>query len=509
MLQLAAQRHRTRSPGNDHVSLASPFALGHNHSTAANRVQSSHCDAIWTRATLVRLGVVLCLIPLHFYVPNLGLLLRGLIEVALVFEARYSNLVPLAVNTLYWQSFREAFKDIDGADGVVADASGLEGYAYLAGIIAMIVRFLLFRNANLADGVIRKFDGRFVIFSVIVALGALSSLRGYVIGTRGWSSNLRSTLTIGAFFYGAMLGVHYDQRLRIARSFCVPIGLALYQAINVGFIQSRLAWTLGPFVSAGAVYSLFFPLGVVQWLCAMAAFASSLQMTCIASATSTITLLTLWIGGTAAGLATSVRRFYGLPYFRVLLKALVVASAFMPLVIVQSVEKAEWSYVSRNEDFFGYARLKLFGDRGELWAWTLELFSDRPLIDKLLAPGGTTIRDTVIDAGGRRQTITMGAHNVYLDAIFTLGIIPGGLLIIFLLYNCWSVINGITVCRDPDIALLGYGSIAVLLLGGFTGMFMIHQDGGTWFYFLTGIVLGASARAQSLPRRELVRVSTR
>lgn len=477
------------------MSIASPATIPTPlERRASERAQIAPRDGIWTRATLVRLVLVLCLIPAHLFAPNLGLLLRGFIEVWLVFEARYSNLIPLAVNTLYWQSFRQSFMDLDSGAGVMSDATGLEGYAYLAGIAAMVARFLLFRSAHSADNPIRRIDGRFMVFCILVALGVFSSLRGYVAGTRGWSTNLRSTMTVGAFFYGAMLGTQYDARYHLARAFCVPVGLALYQAINLGFIQSRLAWTLAPFVSASAVYSLFLPLGPGQWLCAIGAFANSLEETCLSSLTSTITLLSLWFSGAAAGAVAALRRFSGLPHFRILLLGLVLASVFMPIVIVQTLDTAQWTYVSRQQDFFGYVRMKLFGDRGQLWAWAFELFRERPFFDKLIAPSGTAIRDRVYLENGRMQTITMGAHNVYLECIFTMGILPGTLLILFLLHNAWSVIKGIAACGDADIAMLGYGSVAILLVGGFTGMFMIHQDGGTWFYLLTGLVVGASAR---------------
>lgn len=130
--------------------------------------------------------------------------------------------------------------------------------------------------------------------------------------------------------------------------------------------------------------------------------------------------------------------------------------------------------VENVSDFYNRGRMKLFEDRAPLWAGALRQIVLNPSI---LPP--TVIKEIEIDQRGEKnkRKWEFHAHNVYLELIRTTGILIGGFTIITLVLGVIKTKN--TVIKysiTQEEALFFSISIGVILIGSFTGIFVLSRD---------------------------------
>lgn len=440
-------------------------------------------SATTARQTLLALAVL----PLHVVSPNIGLLARAVVQAPITWSARFESLMPLLLTSLSWLSFQHTF--LEGTfDGLNVDAvTGLEGYAYIFGVAIMIVRYMVFRAGypRLAGrGIL---DRRFLILGLLLVFTLISAYRGAAQGERGWSSPFRAALTAGGFFYGVVLAQSYSSNVKLLTGFWVPAGLLFYGLSAVANLNHRLIWTLAPFVSGAATYVVvkqpFTSAGVV----ALVTLAFS-GWRCVLSPFSTGTLLLLWISGAlAAVFATRQALGLGRAFRRPVVVLVATTMIFATLYVAFNKETIHAEAVAREESLSDYLWWKLVEDRGLIWSQAMRSFLDRPLTETLFVPGGQSL---TLRYGGKYHDVKIGLHNAYLDAIYYFGWVPGGALCLFIALLCGDCVRALGRKMPADIEIMALGVLINAIVGGFSGQYFIHQEGGTWFYLPAGIVAG-------------------
>jgi hypothetical protein len=463
------------------VALSSPPVVKPSRSAAGGWLGIYSATTVWQSVLAV------AVLPLHVFSPNIGLLARAVVQAPITWSARFESLMPLLLTSLSWLSFQST--SLEGAFvGLNVDAvTGLEGYAYIFGVALMILRYTVFRAGYPQLAGRRILDRRFVILGLLLIFTLISAYRGAVQGERGWSSPFRAALTAGGFFYGVVIAQSYSSKVKLLTGFWVPAGLLFYGLSAIGHLNHRLIWTLAPFVSGAATYVVikqpFTSAGVVAlvtlavsgWRCVLGPFSSG-------------TLLLLWISGALASVfATRQVLGLGRAFRRPVVVLLAMAMTFATLYVAFNKETLQAEAVTREESLSDYLWWKLIEDRGLIWSQAMVSFLERPLTETLFVPGGQSL---TLRYGGRYHDVKIGLHNAYLDAIYYFGWVPGGVLCLFIVLLCGDCIRALGRKLPIDIEIMAFGVLINAIVGGFSGQYFIHQEGGTWFYLPAGIVAG-------------------
>lgn len=436
-----------------------------------------------TRQTLFALAVL----PLHVVSPNIGLLARAVVQMPITWSARFDSLMPLLLTSLSWLSFQRT--SVEGViDGLYVDAvTGLEGYAYIFGVSLMILRYAVFRAGYPQLAGRKILDRRFLILGLLLIFTLISAYRGAAQGERGWSSPFRAALTAGGFFYGVVLAQSYSSNVKLLAGFWVPAGLLFYGLSAVGYLNHRLIWTLAPFVSGAATYVVIKQPFTSAGFVALVTLAVS-GWRCVLGPFSTGTLMLLWISGALASVfATRQSLGLGRAFRRPVIALVATMMTFATLYVAFNKETLQADAVAREESLSDYLWWKLVEDRGLIWSQAMRSFLDRPLTETLFVPGGQSL---TLRYGGRYHDVKIGLHNAYLDAIYYFGWVPGGVLCLFIVLLCGDCIRALGRKLPIDIEIMAFGVLINAIVGGFSGQYFIHQEGGTWFYLPAGIVAG-------------------
>ena len=140
-------------------------------------------------------------------------------------------------------------------------------------------------------------------------------------------------------------------------------------------------------------------------------------------------------------------------------------------------------------------QFKLLGDRASLWAPAIEQILRGP---HFIVPTGRPIPTL----GGRLgvRAWSVGVHNALLESLRIGGILVGGIILCFV-FNALS--RSFEVARRsvaPDFRVLALASSAVLLVGMFTGDFVLDFFVGFWVLGVAGIAFGGWSALEDGPR---------
>lgn len=453
---------------------------------------------LYTGTTTWQSLLALAVLPLHVISPNIGLLARAVVQTPITWHARFDSLIPLLLTSLSWQNFERS----SSAGFYIDTATGLEGYAYIFGVSLMILRYLSFRGGYSQIPGRTVLDRRLAMLLLLIAFTLIAAYRGAAAGERGWSSPFRAALTAGGFFYGVLLAQTYGPNVKLLSGFLLPAGLVFYGLSSIGKLDHRLLWTLAPFVSAASTYMLAVqPFSRSGFLAALTLAISGWR--CVLSPLSTGTLLMLWLCGVAAALFATrqklgVGRFIRRPVVVLVAAAMIFATAYV--TVNKSAMQAEG--VKREQSLSGYLWWKLVEDRGLIWSQAMNAFASRPLVDTLFVPAGQSIE---LEYKGRAYNLKIGLHNAYLELIYYMGIVPGGLFCCYIFLICYDCVKALGKDLPADIEIMAFGVLITAIVGGFSGQYFIHQEGGTWFYLAAGIVSGCFLRHR---RSEFVKRSS-
>jgi hypothetical protein len=449
---------------------------------------------LYSATTIWQSFLAIAVLPLHVISPNIGLLARAVVQTPIIWSARFDSLTPLLLTSLSWQSFQGA-----SVRGMYTDsATGLEGYAYIFGVSLMILRYMVFRGAYPQLPGKPLIDRRFAVLVLLIVFTLIAAYRGAVAGERGWSSPFRATLTAGGFFYGVILAHTYGPSVKLLSGFFLPAGLIFYGLSSLGYLDHRLIWTLAPFVSAAATYILvtrpFSPAGVV----AAVTFAISCWR-CVLGPWSTGTLLLLWISGALTAIFATrqvlgIGRILRRPLVVIVATAMIMTTAYVTL----NKDTMEAEEVTREQSLSKYMWWKMVEDRGLIWSQAMTAFASRPVADILFVPGGQSIEMLY---KGRAYNVKIGLHNAYLEVLYYMGLVPGGVLCCFIFLFCWDCLKALGEKMPADIEIMAFGVLITAIVGGFSGQYFIHQEGGTWFYLPAGIVSGFYLRHRAQANR--------
>jgi hypothetical protein len=465
--------------------------LSHSPAAEASRSPFNGRTGLYSSTTFWQSFLAVAVLPLHVFSPNMGLLARALVQSPITWSAQFDSLMPLLLTSLSWQSFERTT-----SGGFYADAAtGLEGYAYIFGVSLMIIRYVTFRAGYPRLAGKSAFDRRFLVLCLLLALTLVAAYRGAIAGERGWSSPFRAALTAGGFFYGIILAQTYGPSVKMMAGFYLPAGLIFYGLSSLGYLDHRLIWTLAPFVSAAGGYIL--ATQPLSWsgLGAAATLAVS-GWRCVLGPMSTGTLVLLWSCGLLVALFAT-RQSLGLGRLARRPVILIVAASMIIATIYVTLNKQEMAAeaVRREESISRYLWWKLVEDRGLIWSQAMDAFVSRPLSDILFVPGGASIE---LRYGGKFYNMKIGLHNAYLDVIYYMGLVPGGLFCCYILLLCWDCLKALGQKLPADIEIMAFGVLITAIVGGFSGQYFIHQEGGTWFYLPAGIVSGYYFRHRPL-----------
>ena len=459
------------------VALSNPPAVKPSRSAAGGWLGLYSATTVWQSFLAV------AVLPLHVFSPNIGLLVRALVQAPITWSARFDSLMPLLLTSLSWQSFERGTSGEFYAD----TATGLEGYAYIFGVSLMIIRYVTFRAGYPRLPGKATLDRRLLVLCLLLSLTLVAAYRGAIAGERGWSSPFRATLTAGGFFYGVILAQTYGPNVKLMSGFYLPAGMIFYGMSSLGHLDHRLIWTLAPFVSAAGTYVLVTQ--PLSWSGLVAAATLALSgWRCVLGPLSTGTLALLWSSGLLAALFAT-RQTLGLGRFARRPVVLMIAASMIIATIYVTMNKHEMDAeaVRRDESISRYLWWKLVEDRGLIWSQAMNAFMSQPLSDILFVPGGASIE---LRYGGKFHNLKIGLHNAYLEVIYYMGLVPGGLFCCYIFLTCWDCLRALGKKLPADIEIMAFGVLITAIVGGFSGQYFIHQEGGTWFYLPAGIVSG-------------------
>lgn len=459
------------------VALSNPPIVKSSPSATAGWLGLYSMTTVWQSV------LAIAVLPLHIFSPNIGLLARALVQAPITWPARFDSLMPLLLTSLSWLSFQRGT-----SDGVYADtATGLEGYAYIFGVSLMIMRYVMFRAGYPRLAGKAALDWRFLVLGLLLAMTLVAAYRGAIAGERGWSSPFRAALTAGGFFYGVILAQTYGPNVKLMAGFYLPAGMIFYGVSSLGHLDHRLIWTLAPFVSAASTYIIVTqPISCVGIVAAATLAVSGWR--CVLGPQSTGTLVLLWISGLLTALLAT-RQSLGLGRFARRQVVLIVAASMIAATIYVTLNKHEMEAeaVRRDESISRYLWWKLVEDRGLIWSQAMDAFLSQPLSDIMFVPGGKSIE---LRYGGKFYNLKIGLHNAYLEVIYYMGVVPGGLFCCYIFLICWDCLKALGKKLPADIEIMAFGVLITAIVGGFSGQYFIHQEGGTWFYIPAGIVSG-------------------
>jgi O-antigen ligase len=164
-----------------------------------------------------------------------------------------------------------------------------------------------------------------------------------------------------------------------------------------------------------------------------------------------------------------------------------VAMVFATVYVTFNKQAMEAEEVTREQSLSKYMWWKLVEDRGLIWSQAIDAFASRPLSDMLFVPGGQSIE---LLYKGRAYNVKIGLHNAYLEVLYYMGLVPGGMLCLYIVLLCWDCLKALGEKMPADIEIMAFAVLITAIVGGFSGQYFIHQEGGTWFYLPAGIVSG-------------------
>lgn len=453
---------------------------------------AARVPGIYSATTLWQSVLALGVLPLHVFSPNTGLLARALVQGPIIWTPRFDSLFPLLLTSLSWLNFQQSFFEGSFIDA----ATGLEGYAYIFGVSLMILRYAVFRIGHPQVPGRPVLDRRFAMLVLLIVMTLIAAYRGVVAGERGWSSPFRAALTAGGFFYGVMLAQTYGPNVKLLSGFFVPAGLMFYGLSSLGYLNHKLIWTLAPFVSAAGTYVVI--TRPISWAAVVAAITLAVSgWRCILGPWSTGSQLLLWTCGAIAAIVAT-RQTLGLGRFirRPAVIMLAVCMICVTIYVTMNKSSMQAEPVTRQESLSKFLWWKIVEDRGLIWSQTMQAFFARPLSEILFVPGGQSMSLQYL---GKSHELKIGLHNAYLEAIYFLGLVPGGMLCCFIALFCWDCVQALKKHLPGDIEIMAFAVLISAIVGGFTGHYLIHQEGGTWFYLPAGIVSGYHLRYARKP----------
>lgn len=158
-------------------------------------------------------------------------------------------------------------------------------------------------------------------------------------------------------------------------------------------------------------------------------------------------------------------------------------------------------------DFTWYEgfQYKAWSDRQALWSRAASQMREHlPLI----APGGRPIVLFGFPNGNLvgPQEWSNGLHNIYLESFFQMGWLGGialSTVIAFSVLSTFSilaqaVLSGQTLGGNALVPIIASACLAIFVVGGTTGQFLIETIIGTWFWLGLGIVVSYCVSGQKL-----------
>lgn len=454
------------------------------------RSQPARWPGLYTGRMTWQSILAIAVLPLHVISPNIGLLARAVVQTPITWTATFDCLIPLLLTSLSWQSFQASSSATLYTDA----ATGLEGYAYIFGVALMIARYMIFRAGYPQVPGRPVLDRRFGLLMLLLVFTLIAAYRGAIIGERGWSSPFRAALTAGGFFYGVILAQTYGPNVKLLAGFFLPAGLFFYGLSSLGYLNHRLIWTLAPFVSAAATYLLVTrPFSLAGAVAALTFAVSGYR--CVLGPWSTGTQLMLWTAGVMAAIFAT-RQALGLGrVFRRPVVVIVAAAMILTTVYVTfNKDTMEAEEVSRQQSLAKYMWWKLVEDRGLIWSHAMSQLLSRPVADILFVPGGQSFD---LFYKGRAYNLKIGMHNAYLEVLHYMGLVPGGAMCLYIFLLCRDCLKALGTKLPADIEIMAFGVLITAIVGGFSGQYFIHQEGGTWFYLPAGIVAGFYLRQRA------------
>lgn len=443
----------------------------------------------------------LAALGLTFPLPQVGLAISMTLAAMIIIKANPVHLPALMICQLHANDFQiqnygtmdywvSRFEDVNL---FIAGFPVTTNYVILIAMLLRIVHELVAHTSRL----------RLACPLWTVVLWLISLLPAIAIATTAffdrvpsWTLSVRMALMTGGFFYGAILGSRWSDRMEYVWSRLLLLATGLMLAAFRGVFWARALFVLdayGPTLGYVAFRHRNKILGVLAIVATLlyvtgsgkqeASFRThgnvSTTVTLIATCFSALALLFLFyrrparpsrliiVGGTIA---------------------VVAITAMLPVV-------AGFTYRDRRVDAeFGEhmplaerAYYKIFNERAPIWKGAIDKITTPPFF---LPKAGEAL---IVDWGGQSVRVGFGSHNAYLDQLRVNGWFTGlfGVLVMLAaLATAWTALNREA---NPYFRAIAAGVLALGMISATANHFLTEVSAGIW-YFLPGGMLAARLR---------------
>jgi hypothetical protein len=372
-----------------------------------------------------------------------------------------------------------------GLEDVYESLTGYEAYAFTVPAVLMPVRAFYAAITGGANG--KRFPWPlYVVWSIVSVLVIAGALYTQETG-RGWTTGLRTYSMVSCCFYGMLMPVIAPREFeKLAYAFSV-ISIPVFIAGVNKLLYTRLCFVLAPVAASLSVILLRRRVSVILSLCVLITSASFCISIDNVTSAGTFTTACVWIWSVLMALTVSdTSRRNSKPFIRADYAIVVTAVVVFGLLIAGINAKVP-EKVAYTESLLQRFSVKLFADRGPIWAASWKFAVDE----------GTWLsmpnRPFVVEQLGRQTLWRYGTHNLPLDLLVNLGWIAGSVSILVLSYVCLRAAQILTKTKEIGVQVFAIATLAGIVVGGLTVQYVIVDRQGEIVLIVAGLLIASQS----------------